>query len=92
MFTPENSLSTVVQLKFPDRVVSEDWADNDFCHQAYTAGGSFAEYAVTPVAKTAKLPEHVSTKEAATAILQGLTGESRLSRFVRLVSLIQTVV
>lgn len=42
--------------------------------QAYTAGGSFAEYAVAVVEKCVKLPTGVSTKDAATILLQGLTG------------------
>lgn len=44
--------------------------------QAYTAGGSFAEYALSQAQKTVKLPEEVSTREAATVLLQGLTGTS----------------
>ena len=41
--------------------------------KGYTAGGSFAEYAVTTETKVAKLPEGLSTRDAATALLQGLT-------------------
>ncbi|GAA6061498.1 hypothetical protein JCM10212_000202 [Sporobolomyces blumeae] len=40
---------------------------------AYTPGGSFAEYTLSPIKQTCKLPEGVSTKDAATIILQGLT-------------------
>ncbi|KAK4701358.1 NADPH:quinone reductase, partial [Phenoliferia sp. Uapishka_3] len=39
----------------------------------YTAGGSFAEFCLTKAEKTVKLPEGVSTKVAATVLLQGLT-------------------
>lgn len=39
----------------------------------YTSGGSFAEYALTNVEKTCKIPENVSTRDAATVLLQGLT-------------------
>ncbi|SCV67091.1 BQ2448_5737 [Microbotryum intermedium] len=42
---------------------------------AYTAGGSFAEYAVSLADKTVKIPESMSTKQAATGLLQGLTGK-----------------
>ncbi|SGY38532.1 BQ5605_C003g02044 [Microbotryum silenes-dioicae] len=40
---------------------------------AYTAGGAFAEYAVSLADKTVKIPESMSTKQAATGLLQGLT-------------------
>ncbi|GAA5884031.1 hypothetical protein JCM16303_001367 [Sporobolomyces ruberrimus] len=40
---------------------------------AYTPGGSFAQYTLAPTNKTIKLPEGVSTRDAATFILQGLT-------------------
>ncbi|GAA5837222.1 hypothetical protein JCM3766R1_002166 [Sporobolomyces carnicolor] len=40
---------------------------------AYTPGGSFAEYTLAPTKQTVKLPEGVSTRDAATLILQGLT-------------------
>ncbi|GAA5947829.1 hypothetical protein JCM3765_001101 [Sporobolomyces pararoseus] len=40
---------------------------------AYTPGGSFAQYTLAPTKQTIKLPEEVSTKDAATLILQGLT-------------------
>lgn len=40
---------------------------------AYTAGGSFAEYALAAADKVAKLPEGFSTKDAATVLTQGLT-------------------
>ncbi|GAA5981778.1 hypothetical protein JCM11641_007421 [Rhodosporidiobolus odoratus] len=40
---------------------------------AYTAGGSFAEYALAKADKVVKLPDGFSTREAATAITQGLT-------------------
>ncbi|KAM0787119.1 hypothetical protein ACM66B_006373 [Microbotryomycetes sp. NB124-2] len=39
----------------------------------YTSGGSFAEYCLNSANKTQKLPEDVSTKQAATALVQGLT-------------------
>ncbi|PWN98991.1 GroES-like protein [Tilletiopsis washingtonensis] len=38
-------------------------------------GGSFAEYVVAPRSKVVKLPEGLETRDAATALLQGLTGE-----------------
>ncbi|GAA5932828.1 hypothetical protein JCM1841_005442 [Sporobolomyces salmonicolor] len=40
---------------------------------AYTAGGSFAEYAVANAIKTIKLPDGISTKDAASLMVQGLT-------------------
>ena len=40
---------------------------------AYTAGGSFAEYALTNAAKTVKLLDGFSTRDAATVLVQGLT-------------------
>ncbi|GAA5889742.1 hypothetical protein JCM6882_004307 [Rhodosporidiobolus microsporus] len=40
---------------------------------AYTAGGSFAEYAIAKADKVVKLLDGLSTREAATAITQGLT-------------------
>lgn len=40
---------------------------------AYVGGGGFAEYRNVPRSKAAKLPKGVSTKEAAAALLQGLT-------------------
>ncbi|GAA6035547.1 hypothetical protein JCM8097_000309 [Rhodosporidiobolus ruineniae] len=40
---------------------------------AYTAGGSFAEYAIAKADKVVKLPEGFTTRQAATAITQGLT-------------------
>lgn len=40
---------------------------------AYTPGGSFAQYTLAPTKQTIKLPEGVTTKDAATLILQGLT-------------------
>ncbi|GAA5905664.1 quinone oxidoreductase family protein [Sporobolomyces salmoneus] len=40
---------------------------------AYTAGGSFAQYTLATTKQTIKLPSGVSTKDAATLILQGLT-------------------
>ncbi|BGP44121.1 NADPH:quinone reductase [Rhodotorula kratochvilovae] len=40
---------------------------------AYTAGGSFAEYALAAADKVIKLPEGFSTKDAATVVTQGLT-------------------
>ncbi|GAA5831667.1 hypothetical protein JCM11251_000786 [Rhodosporidiobolus azoricus] len=40
---------------------------------AYTGGGSFAEYALTKAERVAKLPEGLSTRDAASAIVQGLT-------------------
>ncbi|GAA6007994.1 quinone oxidoreductase family protein [Rhodotorula paludigena] len=40
---------------------------------AYTAGGSFAEYALAKANKVAKLPEGISTRDAATVLTQGLT-------------------
>jgi len=43
--------------------------------QAYTAGGSFAEYVLAKAEKTVKLPDNISTKTAATVLVQGLTGE-----------------
>ncbi|KAL8283230.1 hypothetical protein RQP46_006008 [Phenoliferia psychrophenolica] len=39
----------------------------------YTAGGSFSEYCLNKAEKTVKLPEGVSTKDAATMLVQGLT-------------------
>ncbi|KAI5474910.1 hypothetical protein MNV49_002193 [Pseudohyphozyma bogoriensis] len=39
----------------------------------YTAGGSFSEYVLNKAEKTVKIPEGVSTKEAATLLTQGLT-------------------
>lgn len=55
----------VSDLKVGDRVAS------------YTAGGGYAEYAKAPRNKTAKLPEDLTTKDGAVALLQGLTGEFR---------------
>ena len=43
--------------------------------QGYSAGGSFSEYCLNKVDKTVKLPEGISTKDAATMLLQGLTGQ-----------------
>ncbi|BGP21016.1 hypothetical protein JCM10213_003220 [Rhodosporidiobolus nylandii] len=40
---------------------------------AYTAGNSFAEYAIAKAEKVVKLPEGFSTRDAATAVTQGLT-------------------
>ncbi|POY72962.1 hypothetical protein BMF94_3948 [Rhodotorula taiwanensis] len=40
---------------------------------AYTAGGSFAEYALTSAGKTVKLVDGISTRDAATSLVQGLT-------------------
>ncbi|BGP58665.1 hypothetical protein JCM8202_006359 [Rhodotorula sphaerocarpa] len=40
---------------------------------SYTAGGSFAEYALANANKTVKLQPDVSTRDAATVLLQGLT-------------------
>ncbi|GAA6009436.1 hypothetical protein JCM10207_003779 [Rhodosporidiobolus poonsookiae] len=40
---------------------------------AYTSGGSFAEYALAKADKVVKLPGHLSTRQAATALTQGLT-------------------
>ncbi|GAA5988645.1 hypothetical protein JCM10908_003654 [Rhodotorula pacifica] len=40
---------------------------------AYTGGGSFAEYALTNAAKTVKLIDGFSTRDAATVLVQGLT-------------------
>lgn len=40
---------------------------------SYSVGGAFAEYTIAPLSKTLKLPSSVSTKDGATAILQGLT-------------------
>ncbi|KAK4056125.1 NADPH:quinone reductase [Microbotryomycetes sp. JL221] len=39
----------------------------------YTAGGSFAQYCLNKADKVIKIPQDVSTKQAATALLQGLT-------------------
>lgn len=39
----------------------------------YTAGGSFAEYTAVEDRQTIKLPAGISTKDAATVLLQGLT-------------------
>ncbi|KAM0756590.1 NAD(P)-binding protein [Meredithblackwellia eburnea MCA 4105] len=39
----------------------------------YTAGGSFAEYVLNKAEKTVKLPDDLSTKDAATLLVQGLT-------------------
>ena len=47
--------------------------------QAYTGGGAFAEYCVGKAQHTAKLATDVSTKTAATVLLQGLTGEQNRS-------------
>lgn len=41
--------------------------------QGYTAGGSFAEYVVSKAQKTAQIPDGLSTKDAASAIVQGLS-------------------
>lgn len=43
---------------------------------AYTLGGGFAEYAKNAATKTAKVPASLSTKDAATILLQGLTGQT----------------
>lgn len=41
---------------------------------AYTAGGAFAEYCIAQESKTVKLPaDGLTTREAATVLLQGLT-------------------
>ncbi|ORY57693.1 hypothetical protein BCR35DRAFT_309589 [Leucosporidium creatinivorum] len=40
---------------------------------AYTAGGSFAGYVLAKADKTVKLPDNISTKTAATVLVQGLT-------------------
>lgn len=40
---------------------------------AYSPGGAFANYVAVDRAKIAKVPQGVSTKDAATALLQGLT-------------------
>lgn len=40
---------------------------------SYTAGGSMAEYCLAKAEKTALIPEGVSTKDAATILVQGLT-------------------
>lgn len=60
---------------FAPSLSSDSETDNESRTQGYTAGGSFAEYALTPVSKVAKLPEGLSTRDAATAFLQGLTGK-----------------
>lgn len=41
--------------------------------KCYTAGGSFAEYTAVEDRQTIKLPAGISTKDAATVLLQGLT-------------------
>ena len=43
---------------------------------AYTLGGGFAEYAKNAANKTTKIPSSLDTKDAATILLQGLTGIS----------------
>jgi NADPH2:quinone reductase len=40
---------------------------------AYTARGSYAEYAVVPAAQLVKIPDHVDFQTAAAAMLQGMT-------------------